>query len=313
MVVRHRGPHVHRGILGTAHHYYWIGVPSYWLVFGGFFSALEPLAFLGMAMYAYMAMRRSGLAHPNRLALHWTIGSAIFSALGAGVLGLAHTWPSVNKWTHGTMITAMHGHMAFFGAYVMIVLAIITYAAPALFGHEEDEAIFRGSLGVLAPDVGMFGMTMAFATAGISQTYLERIMGLGYLETQQWNSGAYHSGAFGREPGCCSCLGWACTSTTSSSSPPGGRRRSRDAPRGPRSDGFTRRMTEQRVARRTPLTDGLRQPGGREPFYIPLGDERVIFEECHARGLGVMLKGPCGCSRKTRCRTHGVAAQLACW
>ena len=93
------------GILGTAHHYYWIGVPQYWLPIGGIFSALEPLAFLGMAVYAYYAIRRSGLAHPNTLALHWTLGSAIFSALGAGILGLAHTWPSVNKWTHGTLIT----------------------------------------------------------------------------------------------------------------------------------------------------------------------------------------------------------------
>ena len=32
---------------------------------------------------------------------------------------------------------------------------------------------------------GMFGMTMALAAAGITQTYLERIMGFGYLETQQ--------------------------------------------------------------------------------------------------------------------------------
>ncbi|MEO8030005.1 MAG: nitric-oxide reductase large subunit, partial [Gemmatimonadota bacterium] len=32
---------------------------------------------------------------------------------------------------------------------------------------------------------GMFGMTMAFAAAGITQTYLERIMGLGYLDTQR--------------------------------------------------------------------------------------------------------------------------------
>ena len=30
----------------------------------------------------------------------------------------------------------------------------------------------------------MFGMTMAFAAAGITQTYLERILGFGYLETQ---------------------------------------------------------------------------------------------------------------------------------
>jgi nitric oxide reductase subunit B len=31
------------GILGTAHHYYWVGVPPYWLPIGGIFSALEPL------------------------------------------------------------------------------------------------------------------------------------------------------------------------------------------------------------------------------------------------------------------------------
>jgi nitric oxide reductase subunit B len=173
------------GLLGTAHHYYWIGVPHYWLPLGGFFSALEPLSFLGMAMYAYSAMRRSGLSHPNRMALHWTIGSAIFSALGAGILGLAHTWPSVNKWTHGTMITPMHGHMAFFGAYVMIVLGMITYALPGLTGRAEDSRETSAGLSAFWLQVaGMFGMTMAFATAGITQTYLERILGIGYLETQ---------------------------------------------------------------------------------------------------------------------------------
>jgi nitric oxide reductase subunit B len=173
------------GIIGTAHHYYWVGVPQYWLPIGGFFSALEPLVFLGMAMYAYYAMRRSGLGHPNRLAIHWTIGSAVFSALGAGLLGLAHTWPAVNRWTHGTLITPMHGHAAFFGAYVMIVLAMITYALPGLTGR--DETRLEGPVGIWAFWLmvgGMFGMTMAFATAGIAQTYLERIIGLGYLETQ---------------------------------------------------------------------------------------------------------------------------------
>lgn len=173
------------GLLGTAHHYFWVGTPSYWLPLGGFFSALEPLSFLGMAIYAYMAIRRSGIAHPNRLAVHWTIGSAIFSALGAGLLGLAHTWPAVNRWTHGTMITPMHGHMAFFGAYVMIVLAMVTYAAPGLFGHEPEQRETPAGLWAFWLQVGgMFGMTMAFAAAGIGQTYLERILGLGYLETQ---------------------------------------------------------------------------------------------------------------------------------
>jgi nitric oxide reductase subunit B len=172
------------GFLGTAHHYYWIGVPRYWLLFGGFFSALEPLSFLGMAMYAYFALRRSGLAHPNRLALHWTVGSALFSAFGAGILGLAHTWPAVNRWTHGTLITPMHGHMAFFGAYVMIVLAVINYAMPALFGLDDESGSTVGLWAFWLQVAGMLGMTMAFAAAGIAQTYLERIMGVGFLETQ---------------------------------------------------------------------------------------------------------------------------------
>jgi nitric oxide reductase subunit B len=150
------------------------------------FSALEPLAFLGMAAYAYRTLGRSGLAHPNRIALHWTVGSAIFSTLGAGILGLAHTWPQVNQWTHGTHVTTMHGHMAFFGAYVMIVLAVISFALPALTGRSDEER--QTALGLWAfwlMVAGMFGMTMALAAAGITQTYLERILGLGYLETQQ--------------------------------------------------------------------------------------------------------------------------------
>ncbi|MNJ46013.1 Nitric oxide reductase subunit B [compost metagenome] len=172
------------GILGTAHHYYWVGVPGYWLPLGGFFSALEPLALIGMAMYAYYAMRRSGLAHPNKLALHWTLGSAVFTLFGAGLLGFAHTFPSVNKWTHGTLITAMHGHAAFYGAYAMIVMAMIVYALPSLTRGREEEGSTIGYWAFWLQLAGMFGMTLSFATAGIGQVYLERILGMGYLDTQ---------------------------------------------------------------------------------------------------------------------------------
>ncbi len=172
------------GIIGTAHHYYWVGVPYYWLPIGGFFSALEPVALIGMAMYAYSAMRRSGLAHPNTLALHWTLGSALFTLFGAGLLGLAHTWPSVNKWTHGTLITAMHGHAAFYGAYAMIVMAVITYALPSMTPGRKEQGSNIGYLAFWLQLAGMFGMTISFATAGIGQVYLERILGLGYLDTQ---------------------------------------------------------------------------------------------------------------------------------
>jgi nitric oxide reductase subunit B len=172
------------GILGTAHHYYWVGVPQYWLPIGGFFSALEPLALAAMAIYAYAAIRRSGLSHPNTLALHWTIGSAIFALFGAGLLGLAHTWPSVNKWTHGTLITAMHAHSAFYGAYAMIVMAMISYALPGMTRRPREHTDTVGYWAFWLQLAGMFGMTLSFATAGLGQVYLERIMGMGYLDAQ---------------------------------------------------------------------------------------------------------------------------------
>ena len=51
-----------------------------------------------------------------------------------------------------------------------------------------------------------------------------------------------------------------------------------------------------------PVHDGLRRLE-REPYYVPIGREVEIFNECHARGLPVMLKGPTGCG-KTRFVEH---------
>jgi nitric oxide reductase NorQ protein len=39
--------------------------------------------------------------------------------------------------------------------------------------------------------------------------------------------------------------------------------------------------------------------GDAEPYYLASGDEVALFEQCHARQLAVMLKGPTGCG-KTR-------------
>jgi nitric oxide reductase subunit B len=129
-------------------------------------------------------MRRAGFSHPNSLAVHWTIGSAVFTVFGAGLLGFAHTWPSVNKWTHGTLITAMHGHGAFYGAYAMTVLALISYTLPHLTSERKIEGYSLGYWAFWMQIGGMFGMTLSFGTAGIGQVYLERIMGLGYLDAQ---------------------------------------------------------------------------------------------------------------------------------
>jgi len=172
------------GILGIGHHFYFIGAPEYWLMIGGFFSALEPLSFLGMAIYAIIMMRKGERNHPNKMALYWTVGCAIVSFIGAGFLGFAHTIPQVNIWTHGTLVTAMHGHLAFWGAYAMIMFAIISYSMPLMTGRKLWNTK-SSHVAFWCSNIGMFCMTGAFAVAGITQVYLERIVGMDFLTVQE--------------------------------------------------------------------------------------------------------------------------------
>src|SRR5690606_19668528 len=144
----------------------------------------EPLAFLGMAIYGIGLARRSQRNHPNQTALAWTVGCCVMAFVGAGFLGFAHTLPQVNLYTHGTLVTAMHGHLAFWGAYAMLVLAIMTYALPILTGrncHKDASASFA----FWTSNIGMLGMTGAFAVAGVTQVYLERRVGLECLDVQR--------------------------------------------------------------------------------------------------------------------------------
>lgn len=172
------------GVLGTGHHYYYIGVNNIWLIVGGIFSALEPLAFLAMALFAVNMYRKGEKKHPNKLALYWTLGAAIVSFVGAGLLGFAHTLPQTNLYTHGTLVTAMHGHLAFWGAYAMIVLAIISYSLPNMTGRKMYDSA-RGRLAFWLSNVGMIGMTVAFGVAGVAQVYLERKMKLDFMVVQE--------------------------------------------------------------------------------------------------------------------------------
>ena len=172
------------GILGTGHHYYYIGTPKYWLIVGGAFSALEPIAFLGMAIYAITMAKRGGKTKTNRTALTWSVGCAVMSFVGAGFLGFAHTIPQVNMYTHGTLVTAMHGHLAFWGAYAMLILAIIAYALPMLTGRNLQDSP-AATFAFWTSNIGMVAMTLAFGVAGVTQVVLERRIGMDFLSVQK--------------------------------------------------------------------------------------------------------------------------------
>lgn len=175
------------GIIGTGHHYYWIGTPQYWLLLGGVFSALEPIPLLVMVFDAVRIQReRKTMEHPNRLARLWIISSVILHFIGAGVWGFIQTLPQVNRWTHGTQLTAAHGHIAFYGAYGMLIIALIYYTLPRLKFQSDEYDQRRGTWAFWCMTLGMMGMVLALTAAAMVQIYMERIAGLPYMEVQSY-------------------------------------------------------------------------------------------------------------------------------
>jgi len=167
------------GIIGTGHHYYWIGTPEYWQWWGSIFSAMEPIPFFMMTVFAFNMVNRRRREHPNKAAVLWALGTAVMAFLGAGVWGFLHTLAPVNYYTHGTQITAAHGHMAFYGAYVMIVLTMISYAMPILRGQEasdeRSQVLEMWSFWLMT--VSMVFITLFLTGAGILQVWLQRYSG----------------------------------------------------------------------------------------------------------------------------------------
>jgi len=170
------------GILGLGHHYFWIGTPEYWLGIGGFFSALEPIPLVAMVVHAVYDAGRHGFKSTNHPALAWFIAHAFGNFFGAGVWGFMHTLPQINLYTHGTQWTSSHGHLAFFGAYATINIAMLYMVLQKWRGNvwmsgglRDRGWKWKWSLALL--NIGVVGMTMALLIAGYEQSFIERAVG----------------------------------------------------------------------------------------------------------------------------------------
>ena len=171
------------GILGTGHHFFWIGTPGYWQWIGSIFSALEVIPFFGMMAFAFVMVWKGRRDHPNKAALLWSLGCATLAFFGAGVWGFMHTLHGVNYYTHGTQITAAHGHLAFFGAYVSLNIAIMSYALPILKNRDPyNQVLNMASFWLMSG--GMVFMTFVLTFAGTIQTHLQRVNGEYFMDVQ---------------------------------------------------------------------------------------------------------------------------------
>ncbi|MEQ1532006.1 MAG: cbb3-type cytochrome c oxidase subunit I [Sideroxydans sp.] len=181
------------GILGLGHHYFWIGTPEYWFSIGGFFSALEPIPLVAMVVHAVFDAGARHAKNNNHPAMAWLIAHAFGNFFGAGVWGFMHTLPQINLYTHGTQWSASHGHLAFFGAYATIIIAMFylgvqrwrsgVWMSGDLPGNGWK---WKWALGLL--NLGMVGMTVSMLVSGYVQSQIERAIEgstwMGYFAAQ---------------------------------------------------------------------------------------------------------------------------------
>jgi nitric oxide reductase subunit B len=186
------------GLAGTGHHFFYMGAPGYWLWIGSIASAAEPIPFFLMILFAYNMVKNRRIQDDNKIALTWAKGTAVVGFLGAGVWGFMHTLAPVDYYTHGTQLTAAHGHLSFFGAYVMIVFTMISYAMPIMRGRPHGNCAKAQKVELVAfwlMVIGMIGLTIALTVAGVMQIEMQRIPdsahAMGFMDAQAKISAVY--------------------------------------------------------------------------------------------------------------------------
>ena len=160
------------GVLGTGHHYYWIGAPEMWIALGAVFSALEviPLTLLLVEAHGqYRVLTQGGRSFPYRSTFWFLTAVAFWNLFGAGVLGFFINLPFVNYFEHGSFLTAAHGHAALAGVYGMLGIALLLFGMRNLVKPDRwNDKLLKVSFWGL--NVGLMGMVMlTIVPVGIMQ------------------------------------------------------------------------------------------------------------------------------------------------
>ncbi len=168
------------GLIGNAHHYFWIGTPEFWQFWGSLFSALEPVPLIFCFWHVYIDAHQDNRPIGNLPAFAFLLGSVVLEQVGAGILGFTMTFALTNVWSHGTWVTLSHAHLALFGTFGMLGLAAAYYAVPLMRGVQQfDQRL--GKLGFWLVFSGILGLGFIFAIGGTVQVFVYRALGLDWF------------------------------------------------------------------------------------------------------------------------------------
>jgi len=117
------------GVIGTLHHLYFAGTPSFIAAMGAVASALEvvPLTLIGFEVVKTLRMSEQA-ENFYRWPLRFFLATCFWNLVGAGVFGFLINPPIVLYYSQGLNTTPIHAHSALFGVYGCLAIALMLFA-----------------------------------------------------------------------------------------------------------------------------------------------------------------------------------------
>ena len=176
------------GILGTLHHLYFTGTPTFVIAIGAMFSALEvvPLSMIGIEAWRnYQRSKAAPWVHSYKWPILCFIAVGFWNTIGAGLLGFSINTPIALYYMQGLNMTAAHGHAALFGVYGMLGIGLLLFCLRGL----SDRLAWSDRL--LAPmfwclNIGLAMMVfISLVPAGIYQAWASVSTGMWFARSPE--------------------------------------------------------------------------------------------------------------------------------
>jgi nitric oxide reductase subunit B len=177
------------GIIGTLHHLYFSGTPTFVVALGSVFSALEvvPLLFVGFEAWENLRLSRATLwVRHYRWPIYFFVAVAFWNLVGAGLFGFMINPPIALYYMQGLNTTPVHGHAALFGVYGMLGMGLMLFALRALRpGRPWKEGPIGFSFWAI--NVGLMAMVViSLLPVGLMQTWASVERGYWYARSPEF-------------------------------------------------------------------------------------------------------------------------------
>src|SRR4051812_33341138 len=177
------------GIIGTLHHLYFSGTPTFVLGLGSVFSALEvvPLLFVGFEAWQNLQLSKARLwVRHYRWPIYFFVAVAFWNLVGAGLFGFMINPPIALYYMQGLNTTPLHGHAALFGVYGMLGMGLMLFSLRALRpGREWRDGIVTFAFWSL--NIGLMAMVLlSLLPVGLMQTWASVEHGYWYARSAEF-------------------------------------------------------------------------------------------------------------------------------